>query len=419
MNSANRVTVIGHPFIPLGMGEHLRAAFRSLRSAGLETAIRDVYGLGSTDSIVRDELSTHVVSDFSDLNIFCLNGDEVEPALAHLATDVPREGVSVVYPLWELSRYPKQWAEQLSRFDEIWAPSRFTYDAIRASVSKPVVHMPLAGEVRVDKLLGRRHFGVPESSFVFLFFFDFSSYVKRKNPLAALRAFEELCSRYPSEDVCLVIKMKGGDARHGDYECVRDYFKASKNKVVVIDSLLSDVEIKSLMWCCDCFLSLHRSEGFGFGLISAMFLGKPVVATGYSGNLDFMTTENSCLVQHTMAPVPEGAYPFWEGQVWAEPDIDDAVDKMIRLVSDPEYARNVGIEASRHIRVKFSYRATGLRYLHRIADLMASGHRAAEVVRRPLGLDEMWMAEAPSEGHCQHCQGQIVVEKFKTKGLGA
>jgi glycosyltransferase involved in cell wall biosynthesis len=116
-----------------------------------------------------------------------------------------------------------------------------------------------------------------------------------------------------------------------------------------------------------------------------MFLEKPVVATGYSGNLDFMTTENSCLVQHTMIPVPKGAYPFWEGQVWAEPDINDAVDKMIRLVSDPEYARNIGIEASRHVRVNFSYRATGLRYLQRIADLMDPWHRAAEVVGSTTG----------------------------------
>ena len=327
MNPEKRVTVIGHPFITIGMGEHLRAAFRSLRSAGLDTAIRDVYGLGSTDSAVRDELSTHLVNDFSEFNIFCLNGDEVEPALAHLATDVP-PGISVVYPLWELSRYPKQWAEQLSKFDEIWAPSQFIYDAIRKSVKRPVVHMPLAGEVRAGTLLGRRHFDIPESSFVFLFFFDFSSYVERKNPLAVLGAFEELCRRCPSEDVCLVIKMKGGVARQKDYELLQSYVKASKSRIVVIDRLLSEIEIKSLVWCCDCFLSLHRSEGFGFGLSSAMFLGKPVVATGYSGNLDFMTTENSCLVRHTMIPVPKGAYPFWEGQVWAEPDINDAVDKM-------------------------------------------------------------------------------------------
>ncbi len=386
MNSAGRVTVIGHPFVPIGMGEHLRAAFRALRSAGLNTAIRDVYGLGDNDSAVRGELAAHLVNDFSEVNIFCVNGDEVEPTLRHLATDVPRVGISVVYPLWELSQYPRLWAEQLSRFDEIWAPSRFTYDAIRASVSRPVVHMPLAGEVRVEKLLGRRHFGVPESSFVFLFFFDFSSYVERKNPFAALRAFEELCKRCPTEDVCLVIKMKGGDAQQKNYEFLRDYVKASKNRVVVIDRLLSDIEIKNLVWCCDCFLSLHRSEGFGFGLIWAMYLGKPVVATGYSGNLDFMTTENSCLVRHTMIPVQEDAYPCWEGQVWAEPDIDDATNKMIRLVSDPGYARNVGIEASRHVRVKFSYRATGLRYLYRIAELMSRWHRAAEVLGRTLGM---------------------------------
>src|SRR5262249_38807102 len=153
---------------------------------------------------------------------------------------------------------------------------------------------------------------------------DFSSYLERKNPIAALRAFEELCNRCPDKDLYLVIKAKGGEAREKDYRTFSDYIRRFKGRLLVIDKLLTDNEIKNLVRCCDCFISLHRSEGFGLGLITAMFLGKPVVATAYSANMDFMTEANSCPVRYQLCNVPDGDYPFSAGQVWAEPDIEHA-----------------------------------------------------------------------------------------------
>src|SRR5436190_4143396 len=271
--------------------------------------------------------------------------------------------------MWELSEYPKEWAKQLNRFDEIWAPSKFTYASIAAAVTKPVVHMPLTGQIHLKSFLGRRHFQIPESSFTFLFFFDLTSYIERKNPFAVFEAFDRVCSLRPGIDPCLVIKLKGGEMKAEHQDIFSDYVARLKGRLVIIDKLLTDNEIKSLVRCCDCFLSLHRSEGFGLGLITAMFLGKPVVATAYSANLDFMNESNSCLVRYELRAVPQGAYPFGEGQVWAEPDIDHAVEYMLKLVSDRDYARALGKEASRHIRVNFSYRATGLRYIDRIREI--------------------------------------------------
>jgi hypothetical protein len=240
------------------------------------------------------------------------------------------------------------------------------------------MHMPLGVEIKLTSFLGRRYFHIPESAFVFLFAFDFTSYVQRKNPYAVLRAFEEVCKGRPSEDLCLVIKVKAGKAKEEDYRQFRKYISGHTEKVLVIDELLNDNEMKNLLRCCDSFVSLHRSEGFGLGLISAMFLGKPVVGTGYSGNMDFMSEQNSCIVQYTLCDVPAGAYPFWEGQVWAEPDVTHAASHMLRLVSEKGYARTIGEIASRHIRVNFSCRATGLRYLDRINSLLAG--------RKPISL---------------------------------
>jgi glycosyltransferase involved in cell wall biosynthesis len=231
--------------------------------------------------------------------------------------------------------------------------------------------MPLPGEIRLKSFLGRRYFGIPESPFVFLFFFDFTSYIERKNPFAVLRAFEELGRRCPTRDLFLVIKMKGGEARKQDYQSFRAEVGRYQGRLKVIDTLLDDNEVKNLVRCCDCFMSLHRSEGFGFGLTAAMYLSKPVIATGYSGNVDYMSGANSCLVRHSLCSVPNGAYPFAEGQEWAEPDIADAVDHMIQLVSDRNYALRIGESASRYLRVNFSYQATGLRYLGRMKEILS------------------------------------------------
>lgn len=365
------VTLVGHPFAPIGMGEHLRAVFRALRTVGAKVGVRDVYCCPSHDPDVRKELTPYIVQELSpEINIFCLNGDEIEPALKHLSTPLPDDAANIAYPAWELSMYPRTWAEQLNKFDEVWAASTFTQHSINSSVEKPVLHMPLPGEIRLKSFLDRRYFGIPESSFVFLFFFDFTSYIERKNPFAVLRAFEELCRRCPTRDLFLIIKVKGGEARKEDYDRFGAEVSRYGGRCHLIDKLLDDNEIKNLLRCCDCFLSLHRSEGFGLGLAAAMYLGKPVVATGYSGNLDYMSEANSCLVHHNLSSVPNGAYPFAEGQQWAEPDISDAVDYMVRLVSDREYALRIGENASRHLRVNFSYAAIGLKYLDRIKKIL-------------------------------------------------
>jgi glycosyltransferase involved in cell wall biosynthesis len=142
------------------------------------------------------------------------------------------------------------------------------------------------------------------------------------------------------------------------------------DNVIVIDRVLTDNGIKNLVRCCDCFVSLHRSEGYGKGLAEAMFLGKPVVATGYSGNLDFTNEADPCLVPYSLINVEEGQYPYARGQVWAEPDIDHAVYYMLKLLDDRDYGRKLGEVASQHIRTHFSYRAIGLRYKNRLEEIL-------------------------------------------------
>jgi len=372
-NECQRIVLVGHPFAPIGRGEDIRCAFRAFREVGMSPLIRDIYALEPPSD---PEILDYLVDDLShNVNIFFINGDEVPQVLKHLGDKLPDSAYNIIYPQWELSLYPSEWAKNLDLFDEVWAPSQFVFESLRQAVSKPVYYMPLPVEIRLTSFLGRRYFGLPESSYLYLFFFDLRSYIERKNPFAVIKAFEEVCALRPREDIRLVIKLNRPTRLR---ELVKDfrYFvkfvnnSTAKNKIIVIDQLLTNNEIKNLIRCCDCFVSLHRSEGFGRGMAEAMFLGKPVIATGYSGNLDFMNENNALLVKYKLINVKQGHYPYAENQVWAEPDISDAVNHMVKLLDNKAWGRQLGQIASRHIRIYFSFRAIGLHYKRRLNSIL-------------------------------------------------
>lgn len=373
--TAADLVLVGHPFSAIGMAEHVRSAFRAFRAAGVTPGLVDIYGLDrNKDLDFEREFADHVTPSLSDkVNLFCINADEVEQAmgvLEHLGSGPAfQKAYNIIYPAWELSIYPEPWAKILDRFDEVWAPSRFIQDAIAPATKRPVVHMPLAVDLTVSSFLGRRHFGIPENAFVCLFFFDFSSYAERKNPFAMLEAFEKLVAQRPHTPLHAVVKYKGGDDGNPARKALEARLKGLGAQAQAITRQLSDNEIKNLVRCCDVFVSLHRSEGFGRGPAEAMIMGRAAVATNYSGNLDFMTPETSLLVDYELIPVAEGAYLFGENQVWADPSVDHAVELIGRLVDDPAGARALGERARRHIRTHFSARAVGLRYAARLEEL--------------------------------------------------
>jgi len=336
---------------------------------GLEPSIRDIYGLSAPIADERREFEAALATRSSPINIFHINGDEVAQSMAHLSYHGPWTGYKVVYPAWELSRYPKEWASELDRFDEIWAPSRFIYDALRPVCRKPVFHLPLSCEVSLSKFLSRRYFGLAESDYTFLFFFDLRSYVTRKNPRAVIDAYRGLLSRHRYARSSLVLKINGAEQASLASAELNDYVADLRGHVKIIERPMSDNEIKNLIRCCDCFVSLHRSEGFGRGLAEAMFLEKPVIATAYSGNMDFMNDETALLVDYDLVPVGAAEYPFADGQQWADPDIEQATGYMEALFTDPNKGRELGTRARAHLRTSFCYHERGMAYRERIDQL--------------------------------------------------
>ena len=362
------VTIVGYPFQPTGMAEHARSTFRAFQAAGVTPRLLDVADANrGFDPDLERDFGPHLVTTLGDgVNLFGVNGDEAERVIDKLGEAAFARGYNIAYPAWELARYPQAWAAVLNRFDEIWAPSTFVQKALRDAVSKPVHRMPLPVDLRLSSFLGRRYFGIPEEAFVAVFFFDFASFADRKNPGAVLEAFERLAARRPSADLYCVIKSRGGRDAGEAQAALEDRLAALGPRAQAIYGDLSDNEIKNLIRVSDVFVSLHRSEGFGRGMAEAMAMGRPAIATGYSGNVDFMPPGTGLLVDYELVPLAPGAYPHGDGQVWAEASPEHASRLIEQLLDDPAEARAMGARAKAFLREHYSTAALGRRYLERL-----------------------------------------------------
>jgi glycosyltransferase involved in cell wall biosynthesis len=371
--------IVGNPFSPTGRGSTALRFLRAFKAAQYPIPIKDIYSYGYTiDQNIVKEIESSLINSLSNsVNIYHINLDEIEPALAALNNKLPDGAYNIIYPFWELSKMPAMWIDNLKLFDEVWAPSKFILSTIKGTVSMPIYHMPLPVEVQLDSFFGRQYFGLPYGSYVFLLFFDFRSYIHRKNPQALIDIFEKVCSARPTYDMRVVIKVHGEDASLQAMKDFQDFVSQIhtsryKNKIIIINKLFTENEIRNLLRCSDCFVSLHRSEGFGLGMAEAMYLGKPVIATAYSGNLDFMSNETGFPVDYALIPVELGQYPYHEDNVWADPNKDQAADYMLQLIDDPIRGERLGSRASQHIRTHFSHLALGLRYKQRLQQIYQS-----------------------------------------------
>ena len=276
----------------------------------------------------------------------------------------------IAYWNWELESVPDEWIEAAELVDEIWSPTEFVAKAMRACMPRPVYHMLPGVEVGPVEPVSRVSLGVPEDHFVYLFMFDLHSQVHRKNPVGVFRAFEKAFRE--TENATLVIKTSGGDIHSADLEQLRGV--VSGRNVVLLDQLMTRAQAYGLIATCDCFVSLHRSEGFGLGLAEAMLLGKPVIATGYSGNLDFMNSENSLLVDYEMVEITEDRPIYTRGNVWAEPSVDHAAALMRQVFERPEEARRRALGARQEVARHLSLESAGNRMRARLEQICRARH---------------------------------------------
>ncbi len=284
------------------------------------------------------------------VNIITFYGDVFEDELHAFGEQRFQNKYNIAYWAWELSQLPDTWAALLKNVNEVWTPSSFSAQAItQAKKEIPVTIIPHAITIRKSPY-PRKRFKLPDNTFLFLFMFDFYSIFERKNPLAIIRAFKNAFRS--DEHVALVIKSSNHAIDPENFAKLQKESEA--HNIFILNDYLSREEVSSLLNVCDAYVSLHRSEGFGLTIAEAMALGKPVIATNYSGNTDFMNEENSFPIPYKLVELQKDYGPYKKGNIWADPNEEAAAQAMRMVYSYSEIAARKGGKARSDIVAKLS-----------------------------------------------------------------
>ena len=370
--------LVGYAGLASGRAEDLRITALALHRHGQGWAMLDrLSGVITTEN--GD--SAAGFAEPPTTNLLHLNADTAFFDYGFLRERGLERGYTIGYWAWELAKFPQEWASSFAFVDEVWVASRFTYNAIAPATTKPVLLMPMAVALPpAEPGLKRADFGLPEDRFIFYFSFDFRSYTARKNPLAAIEAFRRAFSGRDAPAV-LLLKTIGSDWKPDDRDNLLDAIGGDP-RILLLDCELPRAHTIALLALTDCFLSLHRSEGFGRGPAEAMLLGKPVITTDYSGTTDFATRETALLIDYELVPVGEKEYPGASSQVWAEPDIEQAGAAMRRISQDPALARRLGCAGRELIRRHYDPEVVGVRYVERIRTIAAGPNAPSPHLRQ-------------------------------------
>ncbi|MDA8290754.1 MAG: glycosyltransferase [Actinomycetota bacterium] len=352
-----------------GLTEAARRAVRAMRRAGVGVALED-YDYGAPRLAARwpPDLRALPTGRPHDTDLYFLNLNELHVVPHEYVREPGRTRRVVASWFWELAGIPLEQRAQIERVDEIWVASRFVAEVFRGYTSMPVHVVPCVVEPEVDTSLGRADFGLPSDRCLFFFNFDASSTLARKNPLAVVEAYRRAFTpRERSEEVGLVMKTMNL-VRLPEARLVLDKAISSVGGAL-IDADLAPSAVAALTAACDVYVSLHRGEGFGLGIAEAMALGKPAIATAYSGNLDFMDLANSCLVGYSLVEVdgadlrfnPDSEHVYTPGQLWADPDVDEAARRMRLLYESPRLRDRLGAAGAASVASLCSSAAVGAR----------------------------------------------------------
>lgn len=347
-----------------GLAESARQYARALLAEGYPVAIHDI-DMDMPHGMDDRSLDPHIGGETPHgVNLIFVNPDYLEQATASIGRERLGDRHTIACWFWELEKFPEAWRHALHRVDEVMVSTGFIRRAVAAVTDKPVWNVPLPVDQSPDSGLTRADFGLEEDDFIFLCSFDFNSFLARKNPRAAIDAFRRaFADRRPN--VKLLVKSSNGH-RHPEKLRVLLNAVGADERIIFRDEVIDREDLGALQRCADAYVSLHRAEGFGLGLAECMRLGKPVIATAWSGNMEFMTSGNSCLVDYQLVPVGEGEYLHHAGQRWAEPDVGHAAKLMRRLVEDPGFAAGIGARAAQDIRARLSPHAAALEIIRRI-----------------------------------------------------
>ena len=360
------MNVVGFHQAELGVGESARCMVRAADAAGLAVAVVPLK-LNCLNPQGDDSLAARLQdSNPHGVNVIHVDAPQSRDLDHHHGPAFRANRYNIAYWAWELPEFPDAWLEHAQYYDEIWCPSDFVREAIAAKLPHAVHTMPHAiGFARPTETGAalRARFGLPADRFLFLFLYDLNSYSERKNPRAVLEAYRHA---FPAaQDVGVVIKVHNRASNPDAWAKLQTEVAALPGAVLIAETL-PRADIYALQAACDCFVSLHRSEGFGLAIAESMYLGKPVISTDWSASAEFVDGSNGCPVRAQLITLERNIGPYAKGQTWADPDIEHASWWMRQIVDDPVLRAQLGARARATIEQRFAPAVIGARYRRRL-----------------------------------------------------
>jgi len=352
-NLPRGVNVYGYAFAESGTGQIVRSAVAALAAEGIPYAVVPFTRTVSRQQ--REFRDLGAAAPLFDTNLICVNADQVPLFFESMRGQLLPAARNIGLWAWEVEDFPSSMAGSERPFDEVWGISSFTAAALARCLTKPVRAFPLPVVVPEVRRRTRAELGMPDG-FLFLLCFDYDSVFRRKNPLAVVAAFRQA---FPDPaGVVLYIKTTNAERHAAEAEALRAAVVGCPN-IVIRDAYVTSDDYFSMLDTCDCYVSLHRSEGFGLTVAEAMALGKPVITTAYAATREFANATNSFPVSARIVPVGGGAPPYPPHSRWADPDVAAAAEQMARVYNDRGAAAAAAARARNDIESLHSPSARG------------------------------------------------------------
>lgn len=322
------VNVLGYLTAELGLGEMARLLVSAVEEAGIPIAsVVEEKAVSNRTALARPESEN---APRFGVSLLCVNADQTQ-VMAEAHPDVFADRYRIGFWAWELEDFPEWLHSAFRDVDEIWTISEFCRKAISQHTTLPVKVFP--APIRPVQEMPER---TESDTYQFLFAFDFNSVGERKNPWGTVEAFQRA---FPEDQrVRLVIKAINGNRHPIDSERLR-VAVSGDDRITLLERYLSVAELEELYRASDCYVSLHRSEGFGLTVAQSMAMGIPTISTDYSGTTEFLDESTGYPIPYSLVEVGDGCFPYHPQAVWAAPDLTSAAEAMRRVVEQPAEAR--------------------------------------------------------------------------------
>jgi glycosyltransferase involved in cell wall biosynthesis len=398
--------IIGNISSNTGLGVHARHLVTLMLDRGYPVKLFDLDPAGERgghDTRFAD-FTVKKPGDLSyPINLFLLQPSAVFAFLAaHPEVLNAPDRLHAAIAMWELTVVPERWKRGFQSLDAVLAASDFVQGVFSDNLSGPFI-IPAPCPLYLPEAIvpDRGRFGLPTDAVLFVTSFEPASDPARKNPFAAIRAFLK-ASPTPG---CASLVVKVNNAKldgktHPAVAQLRDLCRGHEH-IRIIDEVMPYQDVLCLYASCDAFVSMHRAEGLGLGLMEAMALGKPVIATAWSGNMSFMDHTNSCLVGYDLIPVRSDLPVYREQYLgkpahWADPSIEQAAAWMKELTINTPRREEIGRRAADSM-ARYQAHAREGQFLDELASLLQTWSFMPRSSQRPSPA-ELWKAASNNEG---------------------